>query len=510
MTALDESTLLRAVLDASVDAIIVSDAEGLILRLNRAAAALFGYSVDALTGQSINVLMPADVAAQHDSYMQDYLETGETNVIGHGRDDTGLRADGTLFPIHLSVGRADVNGDVTFIAILHDLTRRQAAEAAAARTQRLDAIGQMTGGIAHDFNNLLTVITGNLELLQMVDKEARENELIADALEAAEMGADLTSRLLIFARKSNLKAEVIVLNEAVALSLAMLRRAVGPLTEINQLLAPDLWRARVDETQLQTAVLNLALNARDAMPKGGEITLETRNITLDDSYLAQEIGVEPGRYVRLSVNDTGEGMSGDTQKKAMEPFFTTKPVGKGTGLGLSTVYGFVKQSGGHLTIYSEPGHGTAINLYFPAVFSEREEPLPEAPQSGAFSDACGDRLLLIVEDDPRVMRSAQARLAALGFKCLTATSGDAAWEILQTRDDIWLVFTDLVMPGTLSGHDLALRIAQEKPQVRVLMTSGFSESVLQGGHVDAEFSILRKPYRQADLIVALQDVLDAG
>ncbi len=509
MTPLDESTLLRAVLEASVDAIIVSDGAGRILQLNTAAATLFGYSVDALTGQSINVLMPTAVAEVHDDHIRDYLESGKENVIGHGRDDTGMRADGTLFPIHLSVGRAYMNGEATFVAILHDLTRRQAAEAAAARTQRLDAIGQMTGGIAHDFNNLLTVITGNLELLQIVEKDTRKNDLISDALEAAEMGADLTSRLLVFARKSKLRAEVIVLNEAVAQSLSMMRRTVGPLTEINEMLAPDLWSARVDETQLQTAVLNLALNAQDAMPKGGEIMFETCNITLDDSYLAQEIGVEPGRYVRLSVNDTGEGMSADTQKKAMEPFFTTKPIGKGTGLGLSTVYGFAKQSDGHLTIYSEPGHGTAINLYFPAVFSEGEVSVPEAPQSGAFANVCADRLILIVEDDPRVMRSAQARLAALGFKCLTATSGDAAWEILQTRDDIWLVFTDLVMPGTLSGHDLALRIAQEKPHIRVLMTSGFSESILQGGHLDAEFSILRKPYRQADLIAAIQDATGA-
>jgi PAS domain S-box-containing protein len=505
MNIANDSVVLIALLDAAVDAIIISDAGGRILRLNPAAAKLFGHAVDTLQGRNVRVLMPGDMAARHDGFLRHHLETGEKRIIGIGRDVQGLRADGAVFPLHLSVGRADIDGEVTFVAILHDLSRRKASEEAAARSQRMDAIGQMTGGIAHDFNNLLTVVIGNLELLEMSETQEKARALITDALEAAELGADLTSRLMVFARKSTLRSEVIDLNQVVEQSLSLLKRTIGAKVTITPNLASGLWPARTDQTQIQTAVLNLALNAQDAMPHGGRIVIETRNISLDDRYVAQEIGVAPGDYIRVSVSDTGEGMSDEVRNRAMEPFFTTKPVGKGTGLGLSMVYGLVKQSGGHVTIYSEPGKGTTISLYFPAVDKESGA---ETPVAGDGDKTFGaGRLVLVVEDDPRVMRATLARVTAFGFRCLTATTADAAWEMLQGRDDIALVFTDLVMPGAMSGHDLALRIKAHKPGLRVLLTSGFSEGVLPGGRFAAEFAILRKPYRQADLAQALEAVL---
>lgn len=508
MHTVDDRALLLALLDAAVDAIIVSDRDGRILRLNKAAAALFGHSIEALTGENVRSLMPTEMAARHDGFMHHHLETGEKRIIGIGRDVEGQRADGTVFPLHLSVGRADIEGEVAFVAILHDQTRRKAAEEAAARSQRMDAIGQMTGGIAHDFNNLLTVVIGNLELLEMSETAEKSRALITDALEAAELGADLTSRLMVFARKSTLRPEVIAMNDAVSQSLSMLRRTIGSHIAVEASLAENLWVTRADATQLQTAVLNLALNAQDAMPHGGRIFLETRNVTLDDNYIAQEIGVETGSYIRLSVSDTGEGMSPETRRHAMEPFFTTKPVGQGTGLGLSMVYGFAKQSGGYLTIYSEPGQGTTISLYFPALFDDKDDfPTPQSADDTQAQIGSG-QLVLVVEDDPRVMRLSEARFLTLGFRCLSATTGDAAWDILKDRDDITLVFTDLVMPGKISGHDLARRIAKHKPQVRVLMTSGFSEGVLRGRRLGAENAILRKPYRQAELAAALQAVLE--
>lgn len=508
MKTIDDHTLLIALLDAAVDAIIVSDSHGIIQRMNKAASLLFGWSDAALRGKNVGILMPADVAGRHDGFMQKYLKTGEKHIIGNGRDVEGLRADGTAFPLHISVGRADIDGETAFVAILHDLTRRKAAEDAVARSQRMDAIGQMTGGIAHDFNNLLTVVIGNLELLDMAETSAASRALISDALEAAELGADLTSRLMVFARKSSLQPDIIVVNDVVEQSLAMLKRAIGAHITIKAALADDLWPTRADATQLQTAVLNLALNAQDAMPQGGRIIVETRNVALDDSYVAQEIGVAPGRYVRLSISDTGDGMTDETRRRALEPFFTTKPVGKGTGLGLSMVYGFVKQSEGHITIYSELGHGTTINLYFPVLAGEDEVQKEALNDSDTVAEIGAGHTILVVEDDPRVMRLSEARLIALGYHCILAMTGDEAWEILQSRDDIALVFTDLVMPGKLSGYDLAHRIAQQKPGIRVLMTSGFSESVLQGGRIGAEFAILRKPYRQADLAAALQAVFE--
>lgn len=333
MTTVDDRALLLALLDAAADAIIVSDSDGTILRLNTAAAALFGYGVDGLIGRNVRMLMPRDLATQHDGFMRHHLDTGDKRIIGIGRDVEGLRADGTVFPLHLSVGRADLDSEAAFVAILHDQTRRKAAEEAAARSQRMDAIGQMTGGIAHDFNNLLTVVIRNLELLEMCETDDKKRALIVDALEAAELGADLTSRLMVFARKSTLKSGVIAMNDAVLQSLAMLKRTIGSHILVETSLADDLWSTRADAAQLQTAVLNLGLNAQDAMQNGGRIVVETRNVTLDDSYIGQEIGVDLGEYIRLSVSDTGTGMPADTRRLALEPFFTTKSVGKGTGLG---------------------------------------------------------------------------------------------------------------------------------------------------------------------------------
>lgn len=504
----DDTPVLLALLDAAVDAIIVADGAGKIMRLNTAAATLFGHSVDRLIGENVRMLMPAAMAARHDGFLRHHLETGEKRIIGQGRDVEGQHADGSVFPLHLSVGRADISGEVAFVGILHDLSRRKAAEEATARSQRMDAIGQMTGGIAHDFNNLLTVVIGNLELLEMAETLEKSRALITDALEAAEVGADLTSRLMVFARKSTLNSEVSDLNTEAAKAVAMLRRTIGAHIKVETDYAEDLWLTQIDATQLQTAVLNLALNAQDAMPSGGKISLETRNMHLDDTYVAQDIGIEMGNYIRLSVTDTGEGMSGDTRARAMEPFFSTKPVGQGTGLGLSMVYGFIKQSGGHVAIYSEVGQGTTVSLYFPALPDAVLQDQEPRTDSDSYTSLGQDKLVLVVEDDPRVLRLSETCLLALGFRCISATTGDAAWDIVTSRDDISIVFTDLVMPGEMSGYTLAKRIAAEKPELRILITSGFSEALMRGDSQASEFKVLRKPYRQADLAKAFLALLD--
>ncbi|UOA33638.1 Blue-light-activated protein (plasmid) [Sulfitobacter sp. DSM 110093] len=505
----DESPVLLALLDAAVDAMVVSDHAGNILRVNQAAAVLFGYSVDALVGQNVRMLMPDAMASRHDGFLRHHLETGEKRIIGMGRDVEGLRSDGRVFPLHLSVGRADISGEVAFVGIMHDLSRRKAAEEATARSQRMDAIGQMTGGIAHDFNNLLTVVIGNLELLEMAETSEKSGALISDALEAAEVGADLTSRLMVFARKSTLNAEVIDLNAEVFKAVAMLNRTIGAHIAVDTDFANDLWQAKIDATQLQTAVLNIALNAQDAMPSGGHIKLETRNMQLDDTYVAQEIGIDMGNYIRLSIADAGEGMSAGTRTRAMEPFFSTKPVGQGTGLGLSMVYGFIKQSGGHIAIYSEVGEGTTISLYFPALADAIQRNADLRHDREQHEQIGAGLRVLLVEDDPMVLRLSETRLKSLGFLCVTATSGDAAWEVLKARNDIDVVFTDLVMPGELSGHALARRVAKEMPHIRILITSGFSENVLRGKDTDGGFSILQKPYRQVDLAKAFRALFES-
>jgi PAS domain S-box-containing protein len=502
----DDRELLVALLDAAVDAIIVSDRSGVILRANRAAANLFGHPPDRLMGQTVNMLMPAGMAARHGGFMHHHLETGERRIIGIGRDVEGLREDGSVFPLHLSIGKAEIEGDIVFVAILHDQTRRRAAEEVAARSQRLDAIGRMTGGIAHDFNNLLTVIIGNLELLDMAETAHKSKALIADALRAAELGADLTSRLMAFSRQSPLEPQAIDLNDTVARSLALLTRTVSAQCSLEVSLADDLWLAHADPSQLQTAILNIVLNAQDAMPAGGRIVIESCNFTVDDRYVEQVVEAAPGSYVRLSISDTGEGMTAETRKRALEPFFTTKPVGKGTGLGLSAVYGFVKQSGGHMTIYSEVGQGTTISLYFPASAATTTHPEPHDDVAPLTSIGTG-QIVLVVEDDPGVMRLSETRITGLGFTCITVPSADAAWEIVTKRDDISLIFADLVMPGAMSGYDLAKRLSAERPGIKILLTSGFSEGLVRDGRLGTEYRILSKPYRQSDLARAIQAVL---
>ncbi len=503
-----DTTLLNALFDAAVDAIIVADAKGCITRASRAAEDLFGYPPESLVGQNVSVLMPKAMAERHDSFMAHHIATGERRIIGIGRDLEARHRDGHIIPIHLSVGRAELDSAPVFIAILHDLSSRRVAEEALARSQRLDAIGKMTGGIAHDFNNLLTIVVGNLELLQMRIREGHEAQLIADALEAAELGADLTSRLMVFARKGDLRPELLDMNAVCEKSLAILKRTLGPALKIRTRFAEGLGRIMVDETQLQTSILNLALNARDAMPEGGRLLFATGLVEIDDSYIAQETDIGRGKYVRLSVSDTGTGMSEEAQKRAFEPFFTTKPSGKGTGFGLSMVYGFVRQSGGHITLYSEPGNGTTVSLYFPVADADQTGASSGTDRSSTLPRGDG-QLVLVVEDNEEVRRLSVERITDLGYRTLEAATGDEAYNLLTSRDDIAVVFSDLVMPGGLNGHQLATRVLTEFPGISVILTSGYAEDVMSLPSWQGTLPLLRKPYRQRELAEVLRDQLTA-
>jgi PAS domain S-box-containing protein len=491
--------LLAALLETADDAVVVADAEGRILEVNSSAGRLFGHAPEAMIGRTVDMLMPARWAREHDGYMRRHLETGERRIIGRGRAVEGLRADGTEFPVHLTVGRADAHGEVLFVAILHDLTARRAAERRVERAQRLEAVGELTQGIAHDFNNLLTVVTGNLELLAPRIETERDRELVQDALDAAALGADLIARLLAFARQGDLAPEDIDVDRLIDRTASLLRNSLSEACRLEVRHGPDLWKVHADPAQLQGALLNLALNARDAMPAGGRLTIETSRAEIDDAYIAEELDALPGNYVRISVSDTGEGMSPETQRRAFEPFFTTKSLGRGTGLGLATVYGYIRQTGGHVTIYSEMGRGTTINLYLPAV-PERPARAPgaaEAPPRGK------GELVLLVEDDAAVRRLSRSRLAALGYTCLEAADGAAARRHLAEHADIALLFTDLVLPGDVSGGDLARQVARERPGVGILLTSGHSwpDTAIAGA------AFLRKPYRQAALARCLRSLL---
>lgn len=495
-----DTYLLTALLDATQDAIIVSDASGVIIRANRAAAKIFGHEAAGLAGSKVNLLMPQALAERHDGFMQTYMDTGKGRVIGAGRQVEGMRSDGSIFPLHLSIGRADFAGNTYFVGILHDISKRVSAELALARSTRLEAMGQMTSGIIHDFSNLLTVVIGNLELLDAKVADAENADMLQDALEAATLGAELTRQLGSFARRTPIRTEPVDVNEACSATFALIRRTFDPKYDLRLELGEALPPVASDPTQMQSALINLALNARDAMPDGGQIILKSDHVSIDDSYIAQELDVTEGDYVRLSMTDTGTGMGPDTQKRVFDPFFTTKPIGKGTGLGLAMVYGFVRQCAGHVAVYSELGHGTTFALYFPVLPTQSHQPAPVLVSAGPVGKG---QTILVVEDDAKVRALTVARIKELGFAVLSAKDGDEAVMLLETTPEIAAVFTDLVMPGALDGLALARHVKATYPQKLILLTSGYAEDILSKTGEKPDHELLRKPYRQKDLAAAL-------
>jgi PAS domain S-box-containing protein len=362
---------LRLTFDALASAILTIDTHGVIQSTNLHTTLLFGYASEDLIGQNVRMLMTKPLRPEHDDDIVSYLETGQKKIIGNGQEVTARRADGSTFPIHFAVSGFEDAGKRYFTAIITDLTERRGAEEAMrmyerrlSHSQKIEAVGQLTGGVAHDINNILTVISGNLELaMSRRDYEARY--FIRQALDAIETGASLNRRLLSFARRRELEPVVLFLNDRVSEVARLLRQSAGEQIALFIKLAPDLWQTRADAGEVDNALLNLALNARDAMSGDGALTIETGNVTLDATAAARDPDARPGDYVRFSVTDTGHGMTPEVQRRAVEPFFTTKETGKGTGLGLSSVYGFAAQPGGFLTIESEVGRGTTVTVFLP-------------------------------------------------------------------------------------------------------------------------------------------------
>jgi len=508
-----DSSKLEAILNSAIAAIITIDTAGRMQSVNPATERLFGYGRDEMLGQNVKMLMPEPYRGEHDTYMTSYLATGRKKIIGIGREVLALRKDGSVFPVDLAVSEFEADGRRYFAGIISDLSERKRVEEALleserklARAQKLEAIGQLTGGIAHDFNNLLTVIIGNIELLGLHVQEGPQHDLLREAQEAAELGAELTDRLLTFARRRRLEPRTVQLNELVLQTTSLLKRTIGEHISLSALLAPDLWPTRSDPGQIESAIVNLALNARDAMPKGGKLVVETLNVTIDPDDELATPELSPGDYVQLSVSDSGAGMAPEVASRAFEPFFTTKSRGHGTGLGLSMVYGFVKQSGGHATIYSEPGHGTTVKLYLPR--ADAPEHRPGAREAKTSQGTAGERILM-VEDDERVRRLTAKRLRHLGYEVIEAEDGKQAIALMEAGTRFDLVFSDLVMPGGVSGYEVCRRAREIDPKVRTLLTSGYSEEILrEEDGAETMPRVLRKPYRQTELDRALREVLD--
>ncbi|HOW74609.1 MAG TPA: ATP-binding protein [Candidatus Competibacteraceae bacterium] len=394
------------------------------------------------------------------------------------------------------------------IVVARDITNRKQAETQLRQAQKMQAIGQLTGGIAHDFNNLLAVIMGNLELLhEQLVVHPRLYELALQALRAVDRGAALTRRLLVFARRQPLQAQPTDLNKLVLGMIELIRRTLGATIQIQTVLAPDLEQTCIDSDQFESTLLNLVINARDAMPQAGRLVLETTNATLDEDYAATHQDVRPGAYVVLTVSDSGAGMAPEVLERAFEPFFTTKETSKGSGLGLSMVYGLVKQSGGHVTIYSEPGRGTTVRLYLPRIHAETQATL-EPPIANPSFEGHGEKIL-VVEDDVDVCLFAVKALHSLGYETCQAGDAKTALEILDTTPHIALLFTDIVLPGDRDGVHLATEVVRRRPGLPILFTSGYTEHMLvSGGELVEGMEMLAKPYRKAELAGKLRTLLN--
>jgi PAS domain S-box-containing protein len=401
-------------------------------------------------------------------------------------------------PVHDRMGRL-----VQSILTNQDITEQKQTEEQLRQAQKMEAVGQLTGGIAHDFNNLLAVILGNLELVQNeVEESEQGSECVQSAIEAAERGAGLTQRLLAFSRKQALQPASVDANALVQDMLELLRRTLGEQIDIELVRDADLWQCLVDSNQLENALLNLAINARDAMPTGGKLTITTSNSRIDDDYAASMPEVEAGHYVQISVNDTGSGMPEETQRRAFEPFYTTKDVGLGSGLGLSMVYGFIKQSGGHVSVDSEPSAGTTIRLFLPHYSGEA---LPESePLDPSESLNAKGEIVLVAEDDADLRALLLRVLKSLGYEVLEADSGEPALEILRSPAEIDLLLTDIVLPNQMSGRELAEEALQARPDLRVIYMSGYTEDeILHHRHPGDGIQFLQKPFRKADIARAV-------
>ncbi|MGD0847741.1 PAS domain S-box protein [Bradyrhizobium sp.] len=482
----------QRIFETSQDLILVTDTFGRFVQVSPSSMTILGYRPEEMIGHvALDFIHPDDLDSTREEMRSArrgrQMRNFETRYVHKDGQAVTLTWMGTWSePVrrHFFVGR--------------DLTEKRAAEAQFRQAQKMEAVGQLTGGIAHDFNNILTVITGTIGIL--ADAVTADPQLVAIARmidEAAERGANLTKHLLAFARRQPLQPREVDVNNLILETVKLLRPTIGEHIQIAPLLTEDASTALVDPNQLTTSILNLALNARDAMPAGGQLAFETNNVYLDESYADMHSEVSVGNYVMIAVSDTGSGIPAADLDKVFDPFFTTKEVGKGTGLGLSMVFGFVKQSNGHIKIYSEEGHGTTVKIYLPratGLHSTAEEALVPLGVEG------GNEVVLVVEDDALVRRYVITQIESLGYTTLEASNAAEAMTIIDTAVTIDLLFTDVIMPGSMNGRQLVDAALKQRPALKTLFTSGYTENaIVHHGRLDSGVLLLAKPYRKSDL-----------
>ncbi|MBV9181820.1 MAG: response regulator [Acidobacteria bacterium] len=499
--------LLQRIVNSAMDAIITIDANFRVVVFNRAAEQIFSFpGADAL-GQPIEHFIPERFHRKFREYIQEFAVSDlPGRSLESPRELVGLRANGDEFPIEATISQADAEGEKLFTIILRDIGARLRMESELRHAQKMEAVGQLAGGVAHEFNNFLGVILGYSELLA---ESARENEqltrYVGEIKTATQHAASLTRQLLAFSRKQVVEPQILDLNQAIWEGHKLLRRLVPANIDVVPILAPKLGRVKLDIGQVQHILINLVVNARDAMPEGGRVVIETADAELDDAFVSRHIGLRPGSYVMLSVSDTGSGIDTETRTHIFEPFYTTKQPGKGTGLGLSTIYGIVKKNEGHVTVESTVGRGTTFRIYLPRV---QDEGVPArltlCPQ---LEDACGETIL-IVEDDTALRRLLAASLERRRYRILAANDGAEALEIFRRHsDDIDLVVTDLVMPR-VDGLHLRERILNIKPEVKFLFMSGYYEQIAEQSQRSlTRCGFLEKPFLPDELEEKVRELL---
>jgi signal transduction histidine kinase/CheY-like chemotaxis protein len=503
---------LDATIASMADAVLVADENGQIIVANPAAQKLFGDrrhvgSEDWRRNNQRFLVDGVTPFPPHETPMTRALRDESVDNL-----EIVLRKLGTDTSIHLIANGRPLHDPAGApkgaVVVYRDVTEAKETERLLRQSQKMDAIGQLTGGIAHDFNNILTVIIGMIEIL--AEEVADDPQIVSIAKtisKAADRGAELTQRLLAFARKQPLRPRETDVNALIIEATSLLRAALGEQIEIESLLDETALHALVDTPQLTTALLNLAVNARDAMPDGGRLTLETGNVLLDRNSVGPRDDIRPGRYVMIAVTDNGTGIPASIRDKVFEPFFTTKGIGKGTGLGLSMVYGFVKQSGGHIRIDSEEGRGSSIKIFLPQspAQAERSSDLQPAAHLG------GRETILVVEDDALVRKYVTAQLESLGYRTLEAANGPDALVIVDSGIGFELLFTDVIMPGSMNGRALAEEAVKRRPALKVLFTSGHTENaILSNGCLPSGVLLLPKPYRKAALASMVRQAVNSA
>ncbi len=514
--ALESRRLLANIVETTDAFIQVADIDFNWLAINKASASEFEriFGIRPKAGDNMLALLahlPEHQAAVRAIWARALAGEDFTEIAEYGLPNRDRRA----YEMKFNVLRDKDDEIIGAYQFVYDVTERLEAQARLAeaedhlrQSQKMEAVGQLTGGIAHDFNNMLAVVLGSLELLtrRVGSDDARTQRQLNAASEAAKRAASLTQRLLAFSRQQPLRPETFDVNKLVSNMSELLRHSIGADIRLETVLAGGVWKISADPNQLESVILNLCVNSRDAMPEGGHLTIETQNAYLDKRYVSSELGVPAGQYVLIAVTDSGTGMPAETVEKAFDPFFTTKEVGKGTGLGLSQVYGFVKQSGGHVKIYSEVGQGTTIKIYLPRSLDTETEAEPETDLE--LAEARRQETILIVDDEPAVRQFSVDALMELGYRVLEAGSAASALALFASHPEIDLLFTDIVMPDT-NGRKLADQARQLLPNLKVLYTTGYTRNaVVHNGVLDAGVELIGKPFTLDDLAARVRELLD--